>query len=58
MLWEVIKIYKHLGINDEDFPLWYANLEVTKLICVSVSKASIERIPIGRKTRPDILKYC
>lgn len=49
------KGYKYLRIDDEDFPLWYSNLEVAKLISVSISETRIERVPIVWKTRPDIL---
>ncbi|KAF5955036.1 hypothetical protein HYC85_007892 [Camellia sinensis] len=39
----------YLGINDEDFSLWDSNLKVAKLISVSISKTSIERVAIRRK---------
>jgi hypothetical protein len=34
----------YLGVYYEDLAHWNPNLEVTKLICISISKSSIEWI--------------
>lgn len=46
----------YLGIDGEDFSFRYSNLEVAELVGVSVSKTSIEGIPIRREQCLDILK--
>lgn len=46
----------YLWINNKSFSLWDANFFITEFICVSVSKACIKWIVVGREKFPDILQ--
>jgi hypothetical protein len=46
----------YLGVYYEDLSHRNPNLEITKLVCISIPKSSIERMRVGRKQCFDSLR--